>query len=118
MRAEWTYIGIALLVSMFLPAVAIFMAGLLAPKKPNKIKNSTYECGVETVGSSQFQFKIQYYIFALIFMLFDVEVIFLYPWAVAYNQLPMFAVMEGVVFLVLLLGGLWYLWKKDLLEWS
>lgn len=118
MRAEWTYIGIALLVSMFLPAVAIFMAGLFAPKKPNKIKNSTYECGVETVGSSQFQFKIQYYIFALIFMLFDVEVIFLYPWAVAYNQLPMFAVMEGVVFLVLLLGGLWYLWKKDLLEWS
>lgn len=118
MRAEWTYIGITLLVSMFLPAVAIFMAGLLAPKKANKIKNSTYECGIETVGSGQFQFKIQYYIFALIFMLFDVEVIFLYPWAVAYNQLPFFAVMEGVVFLALLLGGLWYLWKKDLLEWS
>ncbi len=118
MQTDWTFIGISLLVSMFLPAVAIFLAGLLAPKKSNKLKNSIYECGIETVGKNQFQFKIQYYIFALVFLVFDVEVIFLFPWAAAYNQLSLFAIIEGVIFLLILLGGLLYIWKKGLLEWS
>jgi len=118
MQTDWTFIGISLLVSMFLPAVAIFLAGLLAPKKSNTLKNSIYECGIETVGKNQFQFKVQYYIFALVFLVFDVEVIFLFPWAAAYNQLSLFAVIEGVIFLLILLGGLLYIWKKGLLEWS
>jgi NADH:ubiquinone oxidoreductase subunit 3 (subunit A) len=114
---DWIYIGLFVLISLFLPAAAIIIAGWLAPKKPNKIKNSTYECGIETVGDTWVQFKVQYYIYALVFLAFDVETIFLYPWAVAYQRLTLFAVIEAVVFLLLLTAGLAYAWKKGALQW-
>lgn len=117
MQDDWLYIGLFMLISAFLPAAAITIASILAPKKPNPIKNSTYECGIETVGQSWIQFKAQYYIFALIFLVFDIETVFLYPWAVAYNQLPLFAVVEAILFVMILLGGLFYVWKKGALEW-
>ncbi len=117
MQDDWLYIGLFMLISAFLPAAAITIASILAPKKPNPIKNSTYECGIETVGQSWIQFKAQYYIFALIFLVFDIETVFLYPWAVAYNQLPLFAVVEAILFVMILLGGLFYAWKKGALEW-
>ncbi|GAP19854.1 NADH-quinone oxidoreductase subunit A [Leptolinea tardivitalis] len=115
---DWVYIGLFILISLFLPAAAILIAGWLAPKKPNKIKNSTYECGIETVGDTWVQFRVQYYIYALVFLVFDVETVFLYPWAVAYRQLTLFAVLEAVVFLLLLAGGLIYAWKKGALQWN
>jgi|UniRef100_A0A7C4PIC6 NADH:ubiquinone oxidoreductase subunit 3 (subunit A) len=117
MLSEWLYVGVFFLIAMFLPAAAIFIAGILAPKKPNPIKNSTYECGIETVGPSWIQFKAQYYIYTLVFLVFDVEVVLLFPWAVAYHQLPLFAVVEGVIFILILLGGLLYAWRKGALEW-
>jgi NADH:ubiquinone oxidoreductase subunit 3 (subunit A) len=117
MLDDWLYIGLFVIVALFLPSVAIFLAYILSPKKPDPLKNSTYECGVETVGETWVQFKIQYYIYALVFLVFDVETIFLYPWAVAYHQLPLFAVVEGILFLLLLLGGLLYAWRKGALEW-
>ena len=85
--------------------------------KPDPIKNDTYECGVETVGETWVQFKVQYYIFALVFLVFDVEVVFLYPWAVAYNQLPLFGVVTGIIFILLLAEALIYAWQKGVLEW-
>ncbi len=115
---DWVYIGLFILISLFLPEAAILIAGWLAPKKPNKIKNSTYECGIETVGDTWVQFRVQYYIYALVFLVFDVETVFLYPWAVAYRQLTLFAVLEAVVFLLLLAGGLIYAWKKGALQWN
>ncbi|MBI9045716.1 MAG: NADH-quinone oxidoreductase subunit A [Anaerolineaceae bacterium] len=118
MLNDWVYIGLFVLISMFLPAVAITIAAILSPKKPNTIKNSIYECGVETIGENQVQFKAAFYLFALVFLPFDVEVVFLYPWAVAYNQLTLFAVVEGVLFLLILLGGLLYAWRKGFLEWQ
>ena len=117
MLNDWSYIAIFTVVSMFLPAAAITIASFLAPRKPDPIKNSIYECGVETVGTTWVQFKVQYYIYALVFLVFDVETIFLYPWAVAYNQLPFFAIVEAIIFIILLLGGLFYAWKKGALEW-
>ena len=78
MLRDWLYIGIFLLISLFLPAAAIIMAALLSPRKPNPQKNDTYECGVETVGESRVQFKVQYYVYGLIFLVFDVEAVFLY----------------------------------------
>lgn len=117
MLNDWLYIGLFVLISLALPAVAILLAGLLAPKKPNPIKNQTYECGIETYGPSWIQFKAQYYIFALIFLVFDVETIFLYPWAVAYNKLTLFGVVEAILFILILLSGLLYAWKKGALEW-
>jgi NADH-quinone oxidoreductase subunit A len=115
---DWIYIGLFIQISLFLPAAAIIIAGFLSPKKPNKIKNSTYECGIETVGESWVQFKAQYYIYALVFLVFDVETVFLYPWAVAYKQLLLFGVIEAVIFLAILGGGLVYVWKKGALEWA
>jgi len=83
----------------------------------NPLKNETYECGMETVGDTWIQFKVQYYIFSLVFVIFDVEIVFLFPWAVAYKQLPFFAVVEGVIFIVILAGGLLYAWRKGALDW-
>jgi NADH:ubiquinone oxidoreductase subunit 3 (subunit A) len=117
MLRDWLFIGLFVIVAAALPAVAIFLAGLLAPKKPNSIKDTTYECGIETVGTTWIQFKAQYYIFALVFLVFDVETVFLYPWAVAFNQVSLFAVLEGVLFILILVGGLLYAWRKGALEW-
>jgi len=90
---------------------------VLAPHKPNAEKLSTYECGIETVGETWIQVKIQYYIFALIFVVFDVEAVFLFPWAVAYQQLQLYMVLEGVLFIVILAAGLLYAWRRGALEW-
>ncbi len=117
MLNDWLFVGIFFVVAMFLPAAAITIAGVLAPKKPNPIKNSTYECGIETVGPTWIQFKAQYYIFTLVFLVFDVEMVLLFPWAVAYNQMKLFAIVEGVLFILILLGGLLYAWRKRALEW-
>ena len=118
MLNHWLFIGLLVIVALFLPGAAIFIASLLAPKKPTPLKNSIYECGIETVGESRIQFRAQYYIFALIFLIFDVEAVFLFPWAVAYNQLTLFMVVEGILFVGILVGGLMYAWKKGALEWN
>lgn len=117
MLNDWLYVGIFALIALFLPAVAISIAALLSPKKPNKVKNATYECGMETVGPAWVQYNVQYYVFALVFLVFDVEAVLLFPWAVAYNQLPLYAVVEAVIFILILLGGLLYAWRKGALEW-
>ena len=80
--SQWIYIGLFLIVGLIIPVGAIAVAWVLGPKKPNPIKQTTYECGIETVGDSWVQFKAQYYIFALVFLVFDVETVFLFPWAV------------------------------------
>ena len=118
MLSDWLYIGIFVIIAMFVPAVAIGMAALVSPKKPNPVKLSTYECGIETVGESWVQFKPQYYIFALVFLIFDVETIFLFPWAVAYEQLALYAIIEAIVFIGILAAALVYIWRKGALEWS
>jgi NADH:ubiquinone oxidoreductase subunit 3 (subunit A) len=115
---NWGYILIFSIVAVLVPAAALIVSRLLAPRKPNPIKESTYECGMETVGASWVQFKAQYYVFALVFLVFDVEVVFLFPWAAALNALTMFAVLEGIIFILILVAGLVYTWRKGLLEWS
>lgn len=114
----WLYIGLFLIVGLIVPAAAMVMSALLAPRKPNAIKQSTYECGMETVGDSLVQFKAQYYVFALVFLVFDVETVFLFPWALAMNQMELFVVLEGILFILILLSGLVYTWRKGLLEWA
>ena len=118
MLSDWLYIGIFVLISLSLPAAALVIAGVLGPKKPSPLKNSTYECGIETVGETWVQFKAQYYIYALVYLVFDVEAIFLFPWALAYNQMTLFMVVEAVIFILILLGGLYYAIRKGVLEWQ
>lgn len=117
MQNEWLYIGLFVVVGIIVPIAPIIIARFISPRKPNPIKQSTYECGIETVGESWVQFKAQYYIFALVFLLFDVEAVFLYPWALSLNQLPLYAVLEGVLFIGILVAGLVYAWRKGMLEW-
>jgi len=114
---DWLFVGLFLLIAPVFPIIAILIPRLIAPKKPNPVKLQTYECGIETVGNTWIQFKIQYYIFALVFLIFDVETVFLFPWAVAYDRLPFYAVFEGVLFVLILVAGLIYLWRKDALKW-
>jgi NADH-quinone oxidoreductase subunit A len=118
MTISWLYIGIFLVVSLGLPAVAIILAGILAPKKPSPEKSIIYECGVDTHGETWVQFKAQYYLIGLVFLIFDIETVFLYPWAVAFDRLGLFAVLEGLLFIGILTGGLVYAWKKGAFEWA
>ncbi len=115
---EWLYVGLFFIVGFIIPVGAIGVGWLLGPKKPNPIKQSTYECGIEPVGEGWVQFKAQYYIFALVFLVFDVEAVFLFPWAVKLNQLGLFAVVEGIIFILILVAGLVYTWRKGMLEWA
>jgi NADH:ubiquinone oxidoreductase subunit 3 (subunit A) len=118
MPNEWLFIGIFLVLAPVFPGLALIIPRIVAPKKPNPLKSQTYECGIETFGDTWVQFKAQYYIFALVFLVFDVEVVFLFPWAVAFNVLPLFAVVEGVIFILILVAGLLYAWRKGVLEWA
>ena len=118
MQPDWITIGLFLIVGALIPAAAIIVAAVLSPRKPNPIKESTYECGIETVGENWVQFKAQYYIFALVFLVFDVETVFLFPWAVSLNQTGLFAVVEGIIFIGILVVGLVYTWRKGMLEWA
>ena len=117
MLNDWLFIGLILVIAPIIPLAATVIPDFIGPRKPSQLKSQTYECGVETVGETWIQFKVQYYIFALIFLIFDVEVVFLYPWAVAFNQLTIFGVLEGILFILILVSGLVYAWRKGALEW-
>jgi NADH:ubiquinone oxidoreductase subunit 3 (subunit A) len=114
----WIFIGLFFAVGWILPFTPVALGWLLSPKRPNSVKQEPYECGVEMVGSPWAQFRAQWYVFALVFVVFDVELIFLFPWALAYNSLGLFALFEVFVFVGLLLVALWYVVRKDALEWS
>jgi NADH-quinone oxidoreductase subunit A len=97
--------------------VALYLGKLLRPHVPSDAKYTTYESGIEPFHDSRVQFNVRYYIFALMFVIFDVETVFLYPWAVAYDKLGIFALVEMLIFVAMLLIGLIYAWKKKVLRW-
>jgi NADH-quinone oxidoreductase subunit A len=115
--SDWQFIALFVAMSPIFPAMPVILNHVLGPKKPNPIKQQTYECGIETVGDSWVQFKVQYYIYALVFVIFDIEAIFLFPIAAAYGQLGLFAVGATVLFIFLLADGLVYAWGRGVLEW-
>lgn len=91
---------------------------LLRVRNPDARKENTYECGMEPIGTSWVQFNVRYYVIALIFVIFDVETIFLMPWAVVFGELGLVAFLEMAVFLLILIAGLVYAWRKGALEWT
>jgi NADH-quinone oxidoreductase subunit A len=109
---------------MFLVVAFLFGAGTLAasalivPTRRNAVKNSSYECGVEPVGNARSRFSIKFYLVAVLFILFDIEAVFLYPWAVAFRQLGLYGLVEMLLFIVILLVGYLYLLKKRALDWE
>ena len=118
MLTDWTYIGLILIIGTALPVAPIALTWILGPRRPNAIKNSAYECGIETVGETWIQFKVQYYIFALAFVVFDAETVFLLPFAAAFGRVDIWAVMEAVIFILILAAGLIYAWRNGALEWA
>jgi len=103
---------------ILLVAVALGAGALLRPKKPTDTKLQTYECGVDPVGGGWSQTHVRYYIFALLFLIFDVEAVFIFPWAVQLETLGVFALVEMMIFVAILLAGLVYAVRKGVLQWE
>jgi len=117
MPGDYSAVLIFFIAGVFLVLFTFALARLIRPHHPDTVKLETYECGEPAVGESWIQFNNRFYIFGLIFVIFDVEAIFLFPWAVAYEQLGLFALIEMVIFIAILLVGLLYAWKKGVLKW-
>ena len=118
MNSEWQFIIVFVVLAPIFPLAPIIVNRILGPSRPNPVKQQTYECGIETVGDTWVQFKVQYYIFALVFLVFDVETVFLFPWAVNFRALGLFGFIEMMIFLGILLLGYAYLWRNGGLQWD
>ena len=123
MLSDWGHVGFPLLLALIFPIGGIatsWLLGLLKvrPQAPDPIKEDTFECGVETEGTAWVQFNFRYYYYALLFVIFDVEAVFLYPWAVSFERVAIAGFVEVLTFLVILLIGLAYAWRKNALEWT
>lgn len=117
MLQDFAFIGLMAVVALIIPVVALVGQRLLSPHRPGRIKQSVYESGMTVTGDSWIQFRVQYYLYALVFVIFDIEAVFLYPWAVSYGVLGWFALFEMFVFIAILAIGLVYAWRKGALEW-
>jgi NADH-quinone oxidoreductase subunit A len=117
MLANYAFIGVFFLAALSFPVVPLVLAYFLRPKRPTPIKQSTYECGLEAIGDIWVQFKVQYYLYALAFVIFDVEVIFLYPWAVNHAEMALTVLIKAALFIGVLAFGLAYAWRRGALEW-
>ena len=123
MLANYGYIGLFLVVAILFAVTTLLLPFLLrfigvVPHKPNPIKSSTYECGMETIGKSWVQFNFRYYFYALIFLALDVLIVFLYPWAVELRQLGRFGFIGMLIFVFIIVIGYIYAWRKKVLEWK
>ena len=118
MAESWGFVAVFLVIALSIPLIGVLAAALLRPHRPGPIKRSTYECGLGTEGDSWVQYKVQYYLYALVFVLFDVETVFVYPWAVAYNRLGLFAFVEMILFIVTVFLAYAYVWRRGGLDWD
>ena len=111
------YLGVAILFPLIPIALAFLWARFFSPQKPGPVKNATYECGLESIGDAWLQYRSDFYLYAIIFLVFDVETVFLLPFAVAFHRLPAGALIAMAVFLLLLVEGLVWAWRKGVLQW-
>ena len=115
--SEYLAVAIFIIAGSAIVLITFFISRLIRPHNPYPAKNVNYECAEEPIGDSWIQFNPRFYLFALIFVIFDVEAIFMFPWAVAFNQLGLYALVEMVIFMLILLFGLYYAWKRGALKW-
>lgn len=111
------FLGFLILCSL-VPALALGASKVVRPQSRSSVRRTTYESGNEPIGGAWIQFNIRYYMFALVFVVFDVETVFLYPWAVAFHKLGLLAFIEALIFIAILVIALVYAWRKGALEWS
>lgn len=118
MLLEYTAIAVMIGVATLIAAIAIGLGELFGPKKKTTVKSEPYESGMVTIGPGTRRMPVRFYLIAVLFILFDIEVIFFLPWAVVFRQLGLFGLVEMAVFIVILLVGYVYAWKKGALEWE
>lgn len=106
------------LLASALAAALIALGVLLGKRVRNRVKDTPYECGIPPTGGARERFSVKFYLVAMLFILFDIEAIFLYPWAVIYRELKLFAFVEMLIFIALVLAGFFYVWKKGVLDWA
>src|SRR6266702_4297141 len=118
MLGAYLPIIVLVVVAAMFGLISVTMSSLIGPKKPSALKLSPYESGCEPVGTARERFSIKFYLIAMLFILFDIEAVFLYPWAILYKKLGLFGLVEMGVFIVILFVGYIYVWKKGALEWE
>ena len=118
MLGNYLPVGILIIVGIAFGIIMSKASELFGPKNPTQVKLSTYESGMEPVRSARERVSVKYYMVAMLFILFDIEVVFLYPWAVNFRQLGVNGFVEMAVFIAILMLGYLYLWKKGALEWE
>ena len=114
----FTLLIVVILTAIALVAVALGIANAISPRSFNPQKGEAYECGIPSRGKSWMQFKVGYYLFAILFLMFDVETVFLFPWAVVVQDLGVYGLVRIIFFLIILVLGLAYAWRKGALEWK
>ena len=114
------YLAIALLIALstVVGLIAIGLGELFGPKRKSKVKNEPYESGMPVIGAGTRRMPVRFYLIAVLFILFDIEVVFFLPWAIVFRQLGLFGLIEMAIFIIILLVGYVYAWKKGALEWE
>jgi NADH-quinone oxidoreductase subunit A len=109
---------VQVVIAIVVAAALVIISLVLGKHVKNRVKDSPYESGMAPTGSASERFSVKFYLVAIVFILFDIEAVFLYPWAVVYRELKMFGFFEMLLFIVLVLSGFFYIWKKGALDWS
>lgn len=114
---QYSALAVFVAVAIVFPLLLLILSRLVSPKKPSTVKQAAYECGLESHGDPWGAFKVNYYLYALVFVAFDLEAPFLYAWAVVFHGMPLFVFVEMMVFIAVLVAGLAWAWAKGVLEW-
>ena len=115
---EWSAVAVYAAVCGGLAAVILIVSAVFGPRRHTRVKSDPYECGVDPIGSARERFSVHFYLVAILFILFDIEMVFLIPWAVLHRKLGMFGLVEAGIFLAVLGFGLAYVWRKKALKWD
>lgn len=111
-------IALMLIISALIGVITITVGFIIRPKKPEKVKLSVYECGMPEFSDARKRYSVKFYIIAMLFVIFDVETVFLFPWAVAFDMIGIFGLIEMIIFIIILVFGYFYAWRKGALEWA
>ncbi|GIL16161.1 MAG: NADH-quinone oxidoreductase subunit A 1 [Chloroflexota bacterium] len=117
MSGEYFPLFVMLVVSVAFAAIGVGVSALIGPRRPTAIKGQTYESGMPSIGTARRRVWVRYYLVAVVFILFDIEIIFFYPWAVVFRQAPLFLLVEMLAFVTILLVGYIYVWRKGGFDW-
>jgi NADH-quinone oxidoreductase subunit A len=114
----WFPVLFQAVLATIIAAALVTLSYVVGRKIRNRVKDMPYECGIQPTGDARHRFSVKFYLVAMIFILFDIEAIFLYPWVVVYKQLKMFAFVEMLIFVILIMAGFFFIWKKGVLDWA